>query len=455
MNAASLQAILAQELAIAGVRPGCRRVGQMRRTHWSKKLPGFGVRHYRSGKRVYVVQVRINGAVRTITICNAKFVPERVATDVARRVILRSQVGENPADEKKRVRTLPPFDRFLATYWACMAPTWKPSTRQSHDIYRRNKLDGAFTGKMIDTIDVADVQRWYADIAERSGPGAANRALEILSALMNKAEEWRARPEGTNPCREIRKFRKRKVERFLDDAELGRLGAALELRREGSPFLVAALTLIMLTGCRYSEIVSLTWGEVNGLRLKLRDSKTGPRTVWLGSEARAVLDRLKRRSGDELVFPGNKPNRPVALATFWTQIRIEAGLASVRIHDLRHTFASRAASMSETLPMIGKLLGHRRLDSTARYAHLDDKDVVQDAQRIGDLIEVMSGHILDIEPMEKAEIEGSTLPDSLSVDVHRKYDGLGLEGVDFVPSARSLPVRDRSLLLAEECILGI
>lgn len=390
MNAVTLRAILAQELAAVGIGdPGERtRLGRQRYTRWSAKQPGFGTRYYPSGKRVYIVQVRMHGVSRTVTICNAAFVSHAVALDVARRVILRAQIGENPADERQRVRSLPPFDRFLNLYWQRAAASWKPSTRTAHDKYRRYHLDGAFPGKSIDTIEESDVATWYAAIADSAGPGAANRTLDILRTLFNRAEEWRQRPVGSNPCRAIRRYRARKRERHLSQAEFERLGRVIEERREGSPVHAAALTMLLLTGCRYSEIIGLTWGEVKGQRLKLADSKTGARTVWLGEEARAVLDRFPRGKAAELVFARPNGGR-INLTHFWKSVRFAATLGAVRLHDLRHSFASRAAAMSETLPMIGKLLGHSSIQSTARYAHLDDADVIGDAQRIGDLIETM------------------------------------------------------------------
>lgn len=391
MSGAALREILAQELAAAGIAdPGDRKpLGAIRITRWSTKQPGFGTRHYRSGKRVYIVQTRMHGAVRTTTICNAAFITESAAMDIARRVLLRAQVGENPADERKRVRAVPPFDRFLSRYWERAEPSWKTSTKRTHNFYRRNHLDGAFAGKSIDAIAEADVLAWYVKVADISGPGAANRALDILRALMNAAEEWGQRSPGSNPCRGIRRYRGRKIERHLTRGEMKRLGWVIEARREGEPVHAAALTMLLLTGCRYSEIVDLTWREVSGSRLKLQDSKTGARTVWLGAQARGILERFPRGQSDKLVFGDRITGKRIQLSSFWLRVRAEAGLPRVRIHDLRHSFASRAAAMSETLPMIGKLLGHRSIQSTARYAHLDDSDVTKAAQRIGDLIEEM------------------------------------------------------------------
>ena len=140
-----------------------------------------------------------------------------------------------------------------------------------------------------------------------------------------------------------------------------------------------------MTGCRRGEILNLTWGEVQGRKLKLTDSKTGPRIVWLGQEARAVLDGLPRGKKDELVFPF-KGQSVSAIDWFWRKLRRDAGLDDVRLHDLRHNYASLAARSSETLPMIGSLLGHRQVSTTARYAHLDDTSLLEAATEIGDEI---------------------------------------------------------------------
>ena len=252
--------------------------------------------------------------------------------------------------------------------------------------YRRIYLDGAFTGKGIDEIDEADVGRWFADVANQGGPGGANRVLAILSSVMNRADEWGQRKPGSNPCRGIRRYAGRRHQRFLTNKEMATIGALLEARRTAHHYHVAALYLLMLTGCRCSEIINLRWSEVHGQRLKLSDSRTGRRTVWLGAEARAIFDSLPRGAGDKRVFPGRAVGKTISMPNFWQNLRVEAGLGCLRIHDLRHSFASRAATMSETLPMIGKLLGHSKIGSTARYAHLDDADVVANAERIGSQI---------------------------------------------------------------------
>lgn len=211
--------------------------------------------------------------------------------------------------------------------------------------------------------------------------------------MFNKAEQWGVRPEGSNPCLYIRKNKGRKCERFLSDQEFRRIGEVLDRHRKAFPLHCAAISLLILTGCRKSEITCLKWSEVRGRRLLLTDSKTGPRTVWLAEAAATILHALPRREKQRFVFWNPATQRPITdIGNLWSKLRDEAGLPGVRIHDLRHSFASHAAAHSETLPMIGKLLGHADVRTTTRYAHLDDGHVIEAAQRIGDLIEQnMSG----------------------------------------------------------------
>ena len=180
----------------------------------------------------------------------------------------------------------------------------------------------------------------------------------------------------------------KKLERYLSEPELVRLGAVLAAER-ASPdatrqAVAGVITLLLLTGCRRGEILKLRWGDIRGQRIRLAEAKAGPRTVWLGVEARTVIDGLPRGAKSTWLFPGRKgPLSGSVLASAWSEIRAKADLEGVRIHDLRHTFASHAAQAHETLPMIGKLLGHASLNSTARYAHLDDAGVIAENERIG------------------------------------------------------------------------
>jgi integrase len=388
MTRLSLAHIVAEELAIVREFSDARSLrGRPRRTKWSETLPGFGIRYYASGRSIYIVQAAMAGVTRTVTLGSTKVLTSREALSVARRVLLRAHVGEDPASDRTRIRQSPSFESFLSIYWNCASHTWKARTRTSQGQYRRKYLDGAFAGKFIDELDQADVLAWFNRVSSTGGPGAGNRCMEILRSMLNHAERWGYRPEGSNPCAFIRPNKRRKCERFLSEHEIGRLGEVLDRKRSKQPLHVIIIYLLLLTGCRRTEITKLTWGEVKGSRLLLHDSKTGARTVWLGDEARMLLSTLERRGPSDPVFWSKLTRRPVLdIETFWRDVKLEAELPGVRLHDLRHSFASHAAARSETLPMIGKLLGHARLQSTSRYAHLDDGHVLEAAERIGKLL---------------------------------------------------------------------
>lgn len=380
MTSFDLKRILAEELA--RIVPGD---AGKRRTRFDYVLPGFGERIHPSGRKSYVLQRTMGGRQRLITIGDAAILTERIAKDVARRLILRIELGQNPADKKQRANKTPTYTSFLRHYWEVAAPTWKPSTLEIHDIYRRTHLEHAFAGKFIDEISHADAVRWHAMLTRSAGPGAANRAMEILKAMFAKAEAWGYLPEHSSPFCGVKRNKGRKIERYLSQAEMARLGEALSRHRAAKPNEVAVISLLALTGCRRGEILNLTWGEVQGRKLKLTDSKTGPRVVWLGKEARTVIDRLPRRRSHERVFQFDV--LPVsAIEWFWRMLRVEAGIEDVRLHDLRHNYASLAARSSETLPMIGCLLGHRNVSTTSRYAHLDDGILLEASDRIANEI---------------------------------------------------------------------
>ena len=197
-------------------------------------------------------------------------------------------------------------------------------------------------------------------------------------------------PEGGNPCRFVKKYKDRSCERFLSEQEFRRLGRVLsELEAEGkvSASAVAAFRLLMLTGCRRNEILTLRWEDVDldAGELRLRDAKTGVRSVALSPEARKVLAARPRLPDNPWVIAGSRPGtRLSSLNGRWLVVRARAGLEDVRIHDLRHSFASRALALGESLTMIGKLLGHRKVQTTARYAHLAQESVKTSAARVAE-----------------------------------------------------------------------
>lgn len=398
MTSLSLRQIVETALAEIGIDPAFARrpQGRARTTTWLPSQTGMGVRHYPSGRHVYFVQTRMAGRMRTVTIGPASVLTLHQATEVARRVFAHAIVGDDPATARQRVRKAPSMDDFMAEYWEKCAGLWKPSTRKTTTDYRRIHIDGAFADLHVDNISEADVAKWFAALTDRAGPGAANRCIDILRAALNKAEQWGYRLEGSNPCGSLRLNRKITRTRHLSNAEMERLGRGLaDLRAGPSQILSAqatAITLLLLTGCRRGEILGLQWSDIRGGRLRLRDSKTGPRTVWLGQEAIDLLADHPRYPKVPWVFWNLRLKQPIrSVQHAWQRARDTARLRDFRLHDLRHTFASQAAMSSESLPMIGRLLGHAQVQSTARYAHFDDSHLLDAANIIGNAIELALG----------------------------------------------------------------
>ena len=268
---------------------------------------------------------------------------------------------------------------------------WTPTT--AYEYGRSVKL---YIDPQLGSRRVAQIQR--SDIAElhhgmRDRPYQANRTLGVLSKMFNLAELWGLRPDGSNPCLHVKRYKEEKRERFLSPEEFTRLGQVLdEILQDGSETrsAVAAIRLLMLTGCRLSEIQKLRWENVDleASELHLPDTKTGGRAVPLAPSAVRLLASLPRDEDNPWVIAGRKPGSHLTdLQHPWRRIRERAGLDGVRIHDLRHSFASRALALGEGLPMIGKLLGHTQVQTTARYAHLARDTVKASAARIGDSID--------------------------------------------------------------------
>lgn len=277
----------------------------------------------------------------------------------------------------------PLFDDVAAQVISRESRLWKPATLAVNRSYLRNQIMPFFGGRSIADIARHDVQRWFASL--HATPSAANRALPLLSVILRKAELFGYRPQDSNPCAGIRRFRVRPPNRFLTADEMGRLGAALDAFSHSAPYPVAAVRLLLLTGCRQGEVRTLHWQDYREGHLFLRDSKTGPRTVWLSSAARHVLTALPRTGN--WIFPAIRDDGPMRTETLyrhWRAFLDAAGLSDVRLHDLRHSYASFALRRGETVLTIGRLLGHRDPATTLRYLHFDDALASRAAQAVGD-----------------------------------------------------------------------
>ncbi len=281
------------------------------------------------------------------------------------------------------------FEQIAEDVFQTYGRTWKPTTLYVNQLYLRNQIMPAFQGRPVGEISRAEVRQWFA--ALHATPAAANRSLPILSIIMREAADRGHRPDGSNPCARIQRYPARRKERFLTPAEIANLGRALVAAEPSAPLQSTIIRLLALTGCRQSEIRTLRWRDYREGHLFLRDGKAGPRTVWLPSAARAVLNRLRDSARASVVFPATGRQSPISNETLygaWRQIRAQAGLEnSFRLHDLRHTYASFALGSGESVAMIGRLLGHRDPDTTLRYTHFPDAATIAAVESVADVLD--------------------------------------------------------------------
>ena len=304
-------------------------------------LPGFGLRIHPSGRKIWIVQARIEGQSRRIVIARHGEMELAEARRRARDMLAHIRAGQNPADDIRREKEAPAFREFAVEYLRRCDPLWKASGRETVRIYLKARILPAFGRMPLDRIGPEDVAAWF-DAASGDIPGAANRAFEILRAMMFRAEEWGLRERGSNPCLGIRKNPRRNIARFLDTDELARLGRALEAREAEWSEAVAAVWLLALTGCRRGEVLNLRWRDIGEDAINLPDSKTGPRAVPLGEAARAHIDALpgKRRPDSFLFQKLAEARYSHSLVACWRAVCADAKLGKLRLHDLRHTAAS-------------------------------------------------------------------------------------------------------------------
>lgn len=380
---------------------------------WDSDLPGFGVRVHSSGRKMYMVQYRdADRRTRKVTIGRHGIFTTEEARAEAREILKAVAHGENPAVERRAARerrkAAPTIEDLAERYLSEWAAVRKKPQSARDD---RQKLETyvlpSWRGRLVADItrkDVAALQHLL-----RTQPTLANRVLAVVSKAMNLAEVWGWRPDGSNPCRHVGRYREEGRERYLSERELALLGRALK-ESDASEYWAAllALRLLLLTGARAGEVLTLQWSHVDFERgvLRLPDSKTGAKVIMLGAPAVALLVSAPRQKGSVWVCPSERADSHLAdLRTYWHRVRSRvdhlqdeaeaAGtlrkedrvdLSDVRLHDLRHSFASVGAAGGLSLPTIGALLGHTQAATTQRYAHLASDPLRQAA-------DIVSGHI--------------------------------------------------------------
>lgn len=348
-----------------------------------RELKGFGVRVMPSGTKRYFVHSQHKGRRVWKIIGDAGSIGTDEARERAKTVMAAIREG---SDAQSTALPDIAFETAAEEVFTRYARNWKRSTLTVNRGYYRNQILPWFEGCPIAGITAHDVRRWFASLHDT--PVAADRSAPILSVIMRQAEVYGYRSEGTNPCAGIKRYRRQGRERFLSAAELRRLGEVLTRHEADHPQIIAIIRLLLLTGCRKSEIVTLEWRNYREGKLFLRDSKVGPRTVWLSSAAREILDGLPRNA--VWVFPSPQTNNCLSVGTLdrvWRSMRVEADLCDVRLHDCRHTYASMALAQGETVLTIGRLLGHRNPATTLKYTHMSDLAVHEAADAVGAVLE--------------------------------------------------------------------
>jgi integrase len=359
---------------------------------------GLALRITPAGARIFIAQAGVDGRKRRITI---GYHPELTVAEARRKaatMLADLRAGEDPkaaafAREAARaggsitVREL--AEKWLTEY---VRLKLKPSSAYGYERLLKANIIPAIGNVAVAQLDKAAVMRLHAKMAGTKRQ--ANFALAVLRSLMRYAEDLKLRPPHQNPTDRIKRYRERKSERFLSEAEIAKVMETITTAESSGkigPFAAAGIKLAMLTGARSGELSAARWTDIDWQRriIILKDHKTdagdSPRIVHLSDAAIDVLRGLHRVG--PYILAGRKPGTALKLSHVWMRVRGAAGLEDVRLHDLRHSYASLALARGTSLSMVGRLLGHRDLKSTARYAHLAHDDVAAAADNIGSAYE--------------------------------------------------------------------
>ncbi len=375
---------------------------------WDDEVKGFGLRVAPGGTRSYILSYRAgrgrNAPQHRITIGKhgSPWTPE-MARREALRLLGEVAKGGDPAEARKAAARTMTLAELCALYLAEGANHKKPATIKADRGRIANHVIPVLGRMRIDRITRTDIERMVRDVAAgrtaapvpqqpfrgraaRGGSGTAAQALAVLGAVMSFAVARELRED--NPVRGVKKPQGRRMERFLSDVELARLGEALdaEAGATGDPYPSAAIRLLLFTGCRRSEILGLHWEWIDFERamIFLPDSKTGRKPVYLNAPALGILANLPRQEGNPHVICGHRDASPyVGLDKVWRRVRRTAGVPAMRLHDLRHSYASIGAASGNSLLILGKLLGHRHTATTERYSHLSADPMRRAAEAIG------------------------------------------------------------------------
>jgi integrase len=349
---------------------------------WDSEVKGFGCRIWPSGKKTYMffyrspmTQKKIGlkiGVHGNITVDEARIEAKKLSATVASGYDPKQQKHEKIIEQKQSMLFGDFFTIFKNKY---INTAYKSRTKLVIDSYQKVHILPRFSQRKLDEITSKDIKQFLESLSHITP--TANRCFAILSIMFKKAEEWEYLPPRSNPCTGVKKYKENKKQRFLSRPELLKLEESLnqqEREQKGSYYTVNAIRLSLYIGCRKSNILNLQWKDVHLKEryVHLPDTKTGESACPLNQKAIDLLTSLERRTENPYVFPGQVPGKPLAeIKRAWGQILKRAGIKDFRFHDLRHSFASLSLSQGVDLYTVSKLLGHKNIATTTRYAHLE------------------------------------------------------------------------------------
>ena len=354
--------------------------------YWDDDLKGFGLRLSPQGKKSFLIQYRKDGRSKRIRIGQFGNITAFNARRDARILLGKIAQGKSPADKARVKRNSPTFDdvaaRFIKDH---IELRLKPNTQIDYKQILRRYLVPTFKTRRVSDISYKDIYELHLKLKDK--PTQANRCVSVLSKILNLCSKWGYRNGLENPCLQIERYKEKKHNRFLSQNELSKLWETLdEYERSAavSLYAVFAFRLLILTGCRLGEIRTLKWEYIKGHHIEFPDSKTGYKRLPLNDDVIAILEVIPKLENNPYVICGSVEGQPVInLQKSWRRIRARAGLDDVRIHDLRHTFASQAVMGGVSLALVSKLLGHSQISTTMRYAHLADAELMDASKGIG------------------------------------------------------------------------